>query len=261
MNASEAFKAGQLSQAIELQTAAVKASPADKEKRVFLFELLAFAGDLDRARKQIDVLQFDDPGLAAASFSLRSCLDAEALRRKLFREGVKPKFFAEVPPVVQLRFDAIDALREGKTAEAGEMLRRADEHGTPLKGTLNGKPFQFLRDGDDVFGDFLEVFAKGAYHWVPLDQIAGLGMNAPKYPRDLLWFPAKLTLRDGGEGDVFLPALYPFSHEQADDQLKLGRATNWEGPEGGPMRGVGSRTLIVDDEPMGLLEWRRLEPE
>jgi type VI secretion system protein ImpE len=261
MNASEAFKAGRLSEAVELQTQAVKASPADKEKRIFLFELLSFVGDLDRARKQIDVLQFEDPGLAAAALGLRNCLEAEALRRKLFREGLKPKFFADAPPVVQLRFDAIDALRAGQTAEAAELLRKADENAHPLTGTLNGKPFQLLRDADDVFGDYLEAFARGSYYWVPLDQIAGVGANPPKYPRDLLWLPAKLTLRDGGEGDVFLPAVYPFSHENADEQIKLGRATDWQGGEGGPMRGLGGRTFVLDDDAIGLLDWRRLEPE
>jgi type VI secretion system protein ImpE len=260
MTASDAFKAGQLAEAIELQIQGVKANPADKEKRIFLFELLAFAGELDRARKQIDVLQFDDPGLAAAAQGLRACLDAEALRQKLFTEGLKPKFFSEVPPVVQLRFDAIDAVREGRNADAVEALRQADSHSTPLTGTLNGKPFGLLRDADDFFGDFLEAFARGAYYWVPLDQIAGLGMNPPKFPRDLLWFPARLTLRDGGEGDVYLPATYPFSFKHPNNEVKLGRLTEWEGPEGGPTRGVGSRTFIVDEDPMGLLEWRRLEP-
>jgi type VI secretion system protein ImpE len=54
MNASELFKTGMLSDAIAAQVQEVKSHPADHGRRLFLFELLAFAGDLDRARKQIE---------------------------------------------------------------------------------------------------------------------------------------------------------------------------------------------------------------
>ena len=68
--------------------------------------------------------------------------------------------------------------------------------------------------------------AQGKYYWVPLEQVESLAANAPAAPRDLLWLPAHLSLRDGPEGDVFLPALYPGSHEHADDAVKLaGRPT------------------------------------
>src|SRR5262245_43141677 len=61
MSASEAFKAGRLQEAIDAQIQEVRAHPADHGKRLFLFELAAFAGDLDRARRQIDAVKYDDP--------------------------------------------------------------------------------------------------------------------------------------------------------------------------------------------------------
>src|SRR3954470_16505756 len=60
LSASELYKAGKLEQAIEAQVKEVRAQPADHGKRIFLFELLAFAGDLDRARRQVDAVQYDD---------------------------------------------------------------------------------------------------------------------------------------------------------------------------------------------------------
>jgi protein involved in temperature-dependent protein secretion len=60
---------------------------------------------------------------------------------------------------------------------------------------------------------------------------------------------------------VFLPATYPFSHEDADDQLRLGRSTDWRAVNDGPVRGVGLRTFLVDDDAISLLEWRELEIE
>jgi len=56
MNATDLFKAGRLQAAIDAQIQEVKAKPADHGRRLFLFELCAFAGDLERARRQIDAL-------------------------------------------------------------------------------------------------------------------------------------------------------------------------------------------------------------
>jgi protein involved in temperature-dependent protein secretion len=84
-------------------------------------------------------------------------------------------------------------------------------------------------------------------------------MNPPKAPRDLLWFPARLQLRDGQTGPVYLPALYPFTHEAKDENLKLGRMTDWIQSEGGPVLGVGLRTYLVDGAASGLLECREVQ--
>jgi protein involved in temperature-dependent protein secretion len=92
MTASDAFKAGRLKEAIELQLAAVKADPAVHGKRLFLFELAAFSGDWDRARRQIDAVKYDEPNLEMATEQYRRLLDAEDARRKLFSDGVQPSF-------------------------------------------------------------------------------------------------------------------------------------------------------------------------
>ena len=59
-------------------------------------------------------------------------------------------------------------------------------------------------------------------------------------------------------GNVYLPALYPGSHEHPDHQVKVGRMTDWKATEGGPVLGAGLRTFLVDEEPISLLEWRQL---
>ncbi len=259
MNATELYKAGQLSSAVETQLQSVKASPADQGRRLFLFELLAFSGDLERARKQIDALRYDDPELEKAAEAYRKILEAERLRRQLFAGGLAPGALIDPPDHVRLRLEAVDCLREGKPADARALLEKAAEASPPLRGRLNGKAFETLRDADDLFGPVLEVLSQGAYYWVPLEQVDSLAMNAPHSPRDLLWVPAHLAVRDGPEGDVFLPALYPGSHEHADDAVKLGRATDWKDGADGPVLGAGLRTFLIGDDPITLLEWRELE--
>jgi type VI secretion system protein ImpE len=258
MNASELFKAGKLQDAIAAQVQEVKSAPTDQAKRLFLFELLAFAGDLERATRHIDALQYDQVELQAAVTSYRRLLDAETKRRQLFTQGLKPEFFADPPEHVAWRLEAVNRLREDRPAEAKELLDRAAAAVPPLKGTLNDKPFDSLRDADDLFSHVLEVMAHGVYYWVPLEHVEAVSMKAPRYPRDLLWITARLEMETSA-GDVFVPALYPGSHEHPDDQVKLGRGTDWKSVEGGPVLGVGLRTFLVGEDAQAILEWRNLQ--
>jgi type VI secretion system protein ImpE len=263
MNATELYRAGRLAEAVDAQIQAVKAGPGDQARRLFLFELLAFSGDLDRARRQVEALKYDELELETAALNYRKLLDAEGLRRRLFSEGLAPEFFGEPAAHARLRLEAVNRLREGKPAEATETLARADAAAPAVKGKFNGQDFAGLRDCDDLFSHVLEVMAQGRYFWVPLEQVESLAMKPPRFPRDLLWFPARLDLHDGASGEVFLPALYPGSHEHSDPQVKLGRSTDWKGDEGGPVLGVGLRQFLLGhlDDPVPLLEWRELTLE
>jgi type VI secretion system protein ImpE len=261
MNASELFDAHRLQEAIDVQTQEVKKSPGDPAKRAFLFNLLVFSGDLERARRQLDAVSYDDVQRDLAVQTYRHLLDAEEARRRLFREGLAPGHLGEQPEHVRLRLQAVNRLRENSPAEALEALTRAAECSPAVRGQLNGKPFELLRDADDLFGTVLEVMAHGQYMWLPLEQVIRLTMKPPKYRHDLIWVPARLQARNGLSGDVFLPALYPGSHEHPDDQVKLGAITDWKQTDGGPTLALGLRTFVVDEDAVSLLEWRELGVE
>lgn len=263
MKAGELFKAGKLTEAIEAQIAEVKSHPTDHARRLFLFELLAFNGEFERARKQIDLIDYKEPELQTAVMEYKRCLEAELARKKLFTEGLQPKFLdgLPIPEHIAYRLDAVKAFREGKPVEAGELLAQAATKTTTFQGKLNDKPFTTLRDADDLFSSVLEVFAKGVYFWVPLELVALVTMSPPKTPRDLLWFPARLETQDGSSGEVFLPAIYPKSSEHADPQIRLGRANDWIEHDGGAVLGVGLRDFIVDEDAVGLLDWREFVNE
>jgi type VI secretion system protein ImpE len=259
MNANELYKAGNLAAAIDAQIQTVKAQPGDHGQRLFLFELAAFAGDLDRAQRQIEAVTYEDPNLDLAVVNYRKLLEAERLRRRLFTESLKPKFLLEPPDHVNLRLEAVNRLRENKPAEAAELLNKANEVAGSIKGMLNGKPFSGIRDGDDLFGTVIEGMAHGQYFWVPLEQVTALALNPPKFVRDLIWYPARLEIENESSGEIFLPALYPNSHTHADDEVKLARSTDWTGGDGSPVRGMGAKTFLVGDDGIGLLEWRELQ--
>lgn len=259
MNATELFKAGKLHAAIDAQIQAVKNKPADHGARIFLFELFSFAGDIDRAQRQIDAVKYDEVERDASVQYYRKVLDAERSRRRLFAEGLQPKFFGDAPEHATLRLKALDAVRGKQMVQALELFGRADQAAPPLKGELNGKEFDGLRDSDDRFGPILEVMAHGEFYWVPFEQIDTLALNPPKFPRDLIWAPARLEIRDGPAGEVFLPALYPGSHERPEEEIKLGRLTDWSKADDGPVHGVGQRLFLVGDEDISVLDWRQLQ--
>jgi type VI secretion system protein ImpE len=260
MTAAELYKAGQLTAAIDAQIQEVKAKPADQGKRLFLFELCCFAGDLDRARRQIDVLKFEELEVEAAARSYKGLLDAELARRKFFADGVEPKFLMAIPEHVSWRLEAVKSLRSNLPAEAVDFLTKAEGARPALHGTFNGKAFTSIRDCDDLFGDVLEVMANGNYFWVPLEQVESIALTPPRFPRDLLWRAARLETRESA-GDVFLPVLYPGSHTHQEDQIKLGRATDWSGGDSAPTRGAGTHMFLVDDDGASLLEWQELHIE
>jgi type VI secretion system protein ImpE len=259
MNAAELYRAGQLQKAIDAQIQEVKNKPADQAARVFLFELASFAGDLDRAQRQIEAIKYNEMEKDAGVQSYRKLLDAERLRRRLFAEGLQPKFLAEPPEAVKWRLEAINCVRAKQMKEAADLVRRADEATPPLAGQLNGKSFDLLRDCDDIFGPVLEVMARGDYFWVPLEQVEKIVIRPPQFPRDLVWLPARVEIKNGPAGDVFIPVLYPGSHEHPDDAIKLGRLTDWTGADQGPVRGVGLRTFLLGAEAISLPEWRELK--
>ena len=61
MNARELYQAGQLTEAVQALGAEIRENPTDTKRRTFLFELLSFAGDYDRALKQLDILAQQGP--------------------------------------------------------------------------------------------------------------------------------------------------------------------------------------------------------
>jgi type VI secretion system protein ImpE len=255
---SELYKAGKLKEAIDAQIQEVRNSPGDNAKRFFLFELLLFAGDLDRAQRQVDAINFTEPEMIAALAIWKDLLNSERMRRKVFKEGEKPKFLTPPTDHVQLRLDAVQALRQGKNDEAGALLAKAAAITPPKKGQLNGVPFSTFHDCDDLFSGILEVMHNGLYYWVPLENIAHIEARPPKYPRDLYAVSVELEVANGENGEVLVPALYPLSYENSSTEIQLGHATDLRELGHGMALGSGARTFFADDRTLGLVEWQEL---
>src|SRR5262245_10745127 len=126
MDARQCYDAGRLADAIEAQVKEVKANPLDRGRRTFLFELLAFSGQLERAQTQLEALGHDDTGSAWGASVYQNLLVAEGMRRKVFSGGVKPEMFLDPPEFIAWRYEALQSLCLGRTPAAAELLNRSD---------------------------------------------------------------------------------------------------------------------------------------
>jgi type VI secretion system protein ImpE len=231
VKAKELFDAGQVREAERELTSYLRDHPMDVANRTFLFELLCFSGDYDRAGKQLAVLSQGNADRELGAILYYSALHAEKTRHELFEKQQFPK----------------------------------DRAVTSFSGTLNGKPFQTLRDADPDIGARLEVFGAGAYLWIPFEHIASLEMEAPRRLRDTLWTPAIVqtgpSFKGTELGEVLIPAIYPFSWKHPNENVWLGRLTDWAADDEGNEYPSGQKMLLVDGEEIPFLEVRSLQFE
>ena len=132
-----------------------------------------------------------------------------------------------------------------------------------VAGVINGQPFETIEDADPRIGARLEVFAAGAYLWLPFQHLASIEMGPPTRLRDLLWIQAFLRTGPGFKGtelgEVLLPVLAPLSSRSSDDDIRLGRKTEWFEEPDGTATPLGQKMLLIDGEEFSILEIRKLE--
>lgn len=252
------YDSGDLSAAVEEITREVKANPADMPRRVFLFELLCFAGEWARAARQLDVIGHQGVGTEIGAQVYRNCLRAELDRARLLRDGLQPHFLTDPPAYVDAHLEALSRLRSGDTAGARELLDRAEEERPALSGSLDGRLFGDFRDYDDFFAPVLEVIVHDKYTWLPYEQVRSVRFEPPAQLRDLVWATADIETAES-EMRALVPVLYAGSGAHPDDLVRLGRATDWRelGPE--LYAGAGLRVFAADGVEVPALEVRTLE--
>lgn len=229
MNARELFQSGKLQAAIQALGDEVRSAPLDAKRRIFLFELLCFAGDYDRAEKQLDVIAGSSQAANVGALVYRCAIHAERTRQKMFEDSSFPT------------------------------ARKAVE----ISGHSQAGAFTGFADADPRIGGALEVFVAGSYSWIDVEQIASVEIPRPKRLRDLLWTPAIVTTtpeyRAMELGEVLLPVLSPLSWKDPDDSVRLGRSTIWKQD---PVHGevpVGQKMFLAGEECVPILELGKVE--
>ena len=119
MTAKQLFQAGKLNEAMKALAAEVRDNPTDPRRRTFLFELLCFAGEYDRAEKHLHVLAQGNSQAEMGAVLYFSALHAERTR---LRQVFERSDLSTSAPARQ------------------------------FSGTLNGQPFESIVDADPRIG-------------------------------------------------------------------------------------------------------------
>ena len=91
MEAERLYKEGKLGEAIASLQEELRSDPQDVPRRTFLFELLLFRAEFDRARKQLDIIESADPSSYLGTAYHKQLLGAEERRQEMFRTGTLPE--------------------------------------------------------------------------------------------------------------------------------------------------------------------------
>lgn len=216
-----------------LFAARVRAEPGRAAHRVDLADVLIVAGELERADALLDAATVQDPAIALPVALTRQLIRAATAREDCFAARRPPELVAEADEGLVAALARL-AGTDASGAVAGE-----------LAGTIDGRRFEGVRDGDDRLAEVLEVLTStGKYVWVSLAQVASLKPLPPARLRDVAWRQAELEVRGGPGGVVYLPAIYPGA---ATDPQRLGRETDWMEVDGA-VRGMGLRTFLVGED-------------
>lgn len=250
---------GNLTGAIEALLNFVRSNPTDIPARIFLFELSCYSGDWDRADKQLDVIGHQDPNAMLGALIYRQNFKAERDRMRYFSDSLQPGILAPPPKYVEDLIRANNRLREGNTAEARAILDSVEEERPAFKASVNGTEVSDMRDYNDLTMCIFEAIFKDQYIWLPMEQVASIEFFKPKTLRDLFWIQAEVELVEGTKGEMFLPSLYSGSWKHDDDQVRLGRKTDWRELGDDMFIGEGTRLFWMDGSDRSILDIQSIE--
>jgi type VI secretion system protein ImpE len=228
MTAKQLLDAGKVHDAEGALAAHLREHPTDLESRTFLFELLCFSGQYDRAEKQLGVLSQGGKEAEMGAVLYYSALHAEKTRHEIFRK----EEFPSVPAAVAAGQAEREALpvypgrRPGHRGASGGVCRR--------RVSLDSFPaHRLLADA---------ATAAPARHAL----VAGIRSD-----RAVLSRHGYRRSSDSRRVSLFV--------EIEDEPVWLGRTTEWVADDEGHEYPVGQKMFLVDDEEVPLLEIRSLE--
>jgi type VI secretion system protein ImpE len=252
------LRAGDLAGARAALVAVVRSQPADEQARMFLFQLLALAGEWDKARAQLQALAQLSPEAQMLAVAYGQAIEAEALRARVFAGEARADVLVDADGWAAGLADAVQLLAQGRTEEGLAARDAAFDAAPDASGTFNDTAFEWIADCDSRFGPALEAIVGGRYGLIPFDAIEKITSDGPVDLRDLVWYPVQIAFKAGQSVAAMLPARYPGTETSAESAEQLARATSWaEAPWGEAGRGQHLLTLDGDDD-QGLLALRTL---
>ena len=251
-SAEDAVRNADLSAALALVQDRVRKSPGDVEQRVFLFQLLCVLGQWERALPQLDVASELDPKVLAMAQMYREAVRCELLRAEVFAGKKSPMIFGEPQQWLALLIESLLRRAVSSETEAEALRAQAFEAAPATPGSLDGRPIEWIADGDMRLGPVCEAVVNGRYYWIPFENLARIDLEKPADLRDLVWCPVHFQFSNGGEAVGVIPTRSPGSERSEDALVRLARKTEWIETTPQVFFGLGQRVFTTDlgDHPM-----------
>jgi type VI secretion system protein ImpE len=260
MTARDLLAEDRLCDAIDAQRVVVAENPRDAAARLFLFELLTIAGRFLDANAELLAVESDHPDWMATNRAFRLLLRAERRRQ----HGFKPTLLTEPPMHLRCRWNAVKASRIPDEAKTIKWADQAEAQAPTVRGHVDGREFEGLRDADDRFANAFEFLTEGRYCWIPHESVRKVVLLPAEGMLDTVLRPAEMTLqsRPFAEPTVIrghLPLVYPGTTISGrEDSFLLGRDADFT-EIAGMVVGIGERVLTFGEEEIPLGEIRQVE--
>lgn len=258
MSAEQFLKDGDIAAALTSLKQLIRSDAANAKYRVFLFQILAVTGDLQKALDQLNVIGELDASALPMVQTYRETLACEVLRKEIFAGSRSPLIMGDPDDWIARLLQSLKLGAAGQWEQAEELRNDAFDMAPTTSGTIDGQPFEWIADADSRLGPVLETIVNGRYYWVPFQRIRQIDIEAPTDLRDAVWLPANFVWSSGGETVGFIPTRYSGSELSDDNGVKLARKTIWQEPTPNTVLGFGQRMLTTDTGDYSLMDVRKI---
>jgi type VI secretion system protein ImpE len=261
----ELYKAGDLQAALLHSKAFVRDNPENDEGRGLLLQLYLFAGELEKAKKQLEFLEFQKKDDLPSYMTLKvisEMIDCEIQRKAFYKKASNevPALFEEDAIFLSEAHSLITKYQAGSlTTEQAEIVT-AKRPVLPMVCQLHDEEIRGeLAEPDDLTAFGLEVFsARKGYAWVAWQNIASIEFHPYEKPMDLMYRRAVIKRKGDTEEtaplQAYVPAIYA-NTSTGDVAASMGRTTDWlSDDQSGLVTGLGQKCLLIGDQLVPLLQ-------
>lgn len=250
------IKQGELIAATERAMKLLRDDPANADVRAVYIELLCIQGALEKADQQLDMMVRQHPDFLVGAVNLRQLIRAASARHDFYNGGMTATLFGEPDAMFEALLSLRLALKEQDTDAAVKAANTLEDLRGAVALDINGETAADVRDLDDSLAGYLELFGTdGQYYLAKFSEIDSLQLKKPESLLDTVWRRAEIVIKDGPQGEVFVPVTYVDSLKVSE---RLGKDTNWQQHHEQLVTGAGQKMLLVGDEALTLTEVRQL---
>lgn len=244
------IKQAELDPAITMASQALRDDPLNSDIRARYIELLCVQGEFEKADQQLDIMLRQHPDFVTGAVNLRQLIRAASARKDFYQAGMTAQLFDEPDAMFKAQLSLRVALNANDLATAVSAAAELESLRQTVSIDINGQSYETVRDLDDSLCGYLELFGTdGHFYLARFDQIDSLQFKKPESLLDTIWRRAEIYIKDGPQGDVFVPMTY-IACDSIDS--RLGRGSDWQQLAEGLVTGIGQKMLLVGDEAIAL---------